>query len=244
MLRQMKKDYISWIVIISAVLLLLEISFFNKGLIFSLPASAAMIYFGWKKMPRKFGKFLFWGGLLFLASSVLGMMTFRFFLLAIFLYMILQFAQSKKSPQTIHPVLTEPAGEPQDTVIVEQHPLFKNQLFGQQQTPSHVYEWNDINIFTGIGDSIIDLSYTVLPKGETIVFIRNIVGSIKIFIPYDVEVNIRHAAVAGSVDALEHHESKVFNQTLLLKTPGYDGAEQRVKIITSMLVGDLEVKRI
>ncbi|WP_071458524.1 cell wall-active antibiotics response protein LiaF [Bacillus massilinigeriensis] len=239
-----KKDYIGWIVIISIVLLLLEIAFFNQGLIFSLPISGAMAYFGWKKMPRKFGKLLFWIGLLILASSILGMMIFRFFLFAFLLYLIIEFAQSKKNPQKITPVFIQPKEESSQTTIVVKKPLFQNQLFGHQQTQSHVYEWNDINIFTGIGDSIIDFSYTVLPKGESVVYIRSLIGSIKVFIPYDIEVCISQATLAGSIDALDHHDGKIFNQNRLLKTPDYDGAPQRIKIVTSMIVGDLEVKRI
>ena len=31
--------------------------------------------------------------------------------------------------------------------------------------PMHAYEWNDINIQNGIGNTVIDLSQTILPKG-------------------------------------------------------------------------------
>jgi lia operon protein LiaF len=43
---------------------------------------------------------------------------------------------------------------------------------------------------------------------------------------------------------LENHQSQVFNQAFHLKTAGYDQAEQKVKIFTSLLVGNLEVSRI
>ena len=56
-----------------------------------------------------------------------------------------------------------------------------------------MYEWNDVNIQAGIGDTVIDLSYTVLPKGETVIFIRNVMGKVTIMIPYDVEVSVNHS---------------------------------------------------
>ncbi|MFS0637992.1 cell wall-active antibiotics response protein LiaF [Mesobacillus foraminis] len=244
MLGKMKNDYISWIVLLGALLLLLEISFFNTGLIFSLFVSGAMIYMGRKARRRSFGKLLFWVGLFILGTSVIGMMTFRFFLLAILIYILIQFAQSKKNPEVIRPVVEEPKPVSPETTLVEQSPLFKNTFFGHQKTPEHVYEWDDINILAGVGDSIIDLSYTVLPKGETVIFIRNIIGHIKIFVPYDMEVNIRHSTLAGAADVLDHHQDRAFNQSLVLKTPGYEQAEQKIKIFTSMLIGDIEVKRI
>lgn len=129
-------------------------------------------------------------------------------------------------------------------MLVEKPSLFKNRLFGNQETPSHVYEWNDINILTGIGDTVIDLSLTVLPKGETVIFIRNIIGNVKVFVPYDVDLTLRHSAVVGSAEVFEHEEGRVLNQSLFVQTPGYDDAEQKIKIFTSMMVGNIEVKRI
>jgi lia operon protein LiaF len=243
-LTNMKNDYVSWIAITGVILLLLEVSFFNEGLIFSLLASGAMIYFGRSLMPKTTGKLLFWGGTFFFLSSVFSMMTFRFFLLAVLIYLAYQFAQSKKKPEVITPILQEPIIEKKQELVIEKPPLFKNRLFGHQETPPHVYEWNDVNIQTGIGDSVIDLSLTVLPKGETVVFIRNIIGNVKVFVPYDLEVTVRHSAVVGSAEVFDHQEGRVLNQSLFLKTPGYDEAEQKVKIFTSMVIGNIEVKRI
>lgn len=244
MLNKFEKDSFSWIVLIGVLLLLVEITFFNQGLIFSLFVSGALIYFGRKLYHRTTGKILFWIGAFSLVSSVIGMMTFRLFLLAILIYFIMQFAQSKKKPEVIRPILEEPTPNSSETTMIEQSSLFKNSIFGHQSTPHHVYEWDDINIMTGVGDTTIDLSYTVLPKGETVIFIRNIVGNIKIFIPYDTEVSLRHSALAGSAEVLEFQKDRSFNQMLAVKTPGYDQAEQKVKILTSMMIGDIEVKRL
>ncbi|MDQ7862937.1 LiaF-related protein [Peribacillus frigoritolerans] len=37
-------------------------------------------------------------------------------------------------------------------------------MFGHQQTTEHVYEWNSVNVQGGVGDTVIDLSKTILPK--------------------------------------------------------------------------------
>ena len=244
MLNKFEKDSFSWLVLIGILVLLVEVTFFNQGLIFSLFVSGAMIYFGRKLYRRTTGKILFWLGAFSLVSSVIGMMTFRLFLLAILIYFIMQFAQSKKKPEVIRPSFEEPAPISSETTMIEQSSLFKNSLFGNQSTPQHVYEWDDVNIMTGVGDTVIDLSNTVLPNGETVIFIRNIVGNIKIFIPYDTEVSLRHSALAGSAQVLDYQKNRSFNQMLAVKTPGYDQAEQRIKILTSMMIGDIEVKRL
>ncbi|MDR7077134.1 lia operon protein LiaF [Neobacillus niacini] len=244
MLKKAKNDYMGWLVVIGIVILLLEILFFNHGLIFSLFFSSAMIYYGRKKTGKKSGKFLFFAGIIFLVISVFSMMTLKFLLLAILLHLIIQYSNSKKNPNKIAIDIKESEQVQQEEMLIKSQPLFENILFGQQKTPSGVYEWNDINIQSGIGDTIIDLSYTVLPKGETIIFIRNVFGNIQIQVPYEIEVSVHHSCVVGATTVFDHHQSQVFNQAFHLKTAGYEHAEQKVKIFTSLLVGNLEVRRI
>lgn len=244
MFKNSKNDYIGWLVIIGVLVLAMDILFFNRGLIFSLFVSVGMIYLGRRRAGRKRGKILFYGGIAFLAISILNMMIFKFLMLAILLHFFIQYITSKKNPRKMTMGFVQPAQVHQEETIVKSKPLFENIFFGQQKTPVSVYEWNDINIQTGIGDCIIDLSYTMLPKGETVIFIRNIIGNIQILVPYDIDVSIHHSCVTGSTTVFDHHEPKIFNQVFYLKTPGYDLAEQKVKIFTSLVVGNLEVSRI
>lgn len=244
MLNKVKSEYISWILILGIVVLFLEFSFFNRGLIFSLLSSIGMIYFGRKWMRRTIGKILFWFGLISLIITIFSMITIKFFLLAILVHFIIQFVQSKQHPKHIRPEIKEASPVLEKETIIKKEPIFSNKLFGQQKTPEHGYEWKDINIQAGVGDTVIDLSYTVLPKGETVIFIRNFIGNIHILIPYDIEVSVNHSVLAGAIEVFESQESKVFNQSLQVQTPGFEQAEQRIKIFTSLLVGDIEVKRI
>ncbi|MCM3585516.1 cell wall-active antibiotics response protein LiaF [Mesobacillus maritimus] len=244
MLNKWSKDSYSWIVLFGILIVLIEITFFNPGLIFSLFVSGVMIYFGRKQFQNTTGKIIFWLGVLTLGSGVIGMVTFRLFLLAILIYFIIQYAQSKKQPEVIRPTIEQPSSKPSGELLIEQSTLFTNKAIGHQKTPHHVYEWDDVNIITGVGDTVIDLSYTVLPKGETVIFIRNIVGNIKVYIPYDTEVSLRHTVLVGSANVLEYQKERSFNQAFAVKTPDYETAEQKVKILTSMMIGDLEVKRV
>ncbi|WP_075980071.1 cell wall-active antibiotics response protein LiaF [Bacillus massilinigeriensis] len=243
MFKNKKSDFIGWSLLIGAIVLLLEVSFFNHGLIFSLLVAAGLIYLGRKRKPK--GKLLFWAGVTIIILNVFSMMTFRFLLIAILVYLFIQYGQSKKKPETIRPIIKEPS-EPIHTEgpIIKKEPLLENNLFGTQKTPEHVYEWDDINIQTGIGDTVIDLSYTVMPKGDTVIFIKNFIGNIQILVPYDLEVSINHSVIAGSTSIFDYHESRLLNHRLHFQTSGFENAEQRIKIFTSLLIGDIEVKRI
>lgn len=244
MLKKINSEYLSWIILIGAVILLMEVTFFDQGLIFSLFISIIMVYLGRKSMPKKRGKLLFWGGIVFLIINIFHMMTFRFLMLAIFIHFVIQFAQSKRAPNIVSPVVSERTENKPREQVIQRKPLFRNILFGQQRTPDHVYEWNDINIQSGVGDSIIDLSYTVIPKGETVIYIRKFIGNIQIFVPYDYEVSVQHSVLLGTTTVFDFHEAKMLNQVFHLQTPDYEKADQKVKIITSVLLGDIEVKRI
>ncbi|WP_110112698.1 cell wall-active antibiotics response protein LiaF [Bacillus sp. CGMCC 1.16541] len=237
-----KTDYMNWILLVGVVLLLLELSFFNGGLIFSLLVAAGCIYIGRRRLPKQSGKLLFWGGVIAFVFQILNMMTFQFFLLAVLIHLVLKFVQTKRTPTLIKPTITEPSitnGE-----VFKKAPLFQNTLFERQKTPEHVYEWNDINIQSGIGDTVIDLSYTVLPKGEAVIVTRHLIGNVQILVPYEVEVSVRHSAIAGNVKIFEHEHPKFFNQTICFQTAQYEEASQKIKIVTAMMTGDLEVKRI
>lgn len=227
-----------------AIILLLEIMFFSHGLIFSLFISGAMIYLGRKRQKKKSGKILFFGGIIFFIINVFNMMTFKFLLLAILLHFFIQFFSSKRNPKKISVDLRKPEEIPQHETMVSTRPLFENIFVGQQKTPIGAYEWNDINIQTGIGDTVIDLSYTMFPKGENVIFIRNIIGNIRILVPYEMEVSVNHSSLIGAANVFENHGTKMFSQVFLLKTPGYETAEQKVKIFTTLMVGNLEVSRI
>ncbi|WP_042357006.1 cell wall-active antibiotics response protein LiaF [Bacillus rubiinfantis] len=244
MFQNNKNDYLAWLVVFGIVILLLEILFFNKGLIFSLFVAGGMIYLGRKKKKKALGKWLFYGGIIFLVINVFNMMTFKFLLLAIVLHIFIQFLNTKKQPTTITPDLNKTEEVPREETLIQTKPLFENMFLGQQKTPQGVYEWKDVNIQTGIGDTMIDLSYTMLPRGEAVVFIRNLIGNIQILIPYDVEVEVHHSSIIGKTRVFEHENNQVFNQVFQVKTAGYEGAEQKVKIFTSLIVGNLEVSRI
>lgn len=244
----MKTDYISWFFLIGMVLLVVELSFFGGGLIYSLAFSIGCIFLGKKFYNRFLGKILFIIGLISAVTAILNMFVFRFFLIVILGYFLLVYYQSKKNPHWIKPILVNPK-EGQDEGakerILKTNFLFKNKCLGNQQTADTVYEWNHVNIQTGLGNTMIDLSQTILPKGDVVISIRSLVGNMQILVPYGVEVRVHHSVVAGRTRIFENKfEEQLFNQILSYKTQDFDQAKQKVHITTAVIVGDLEVRRV
>ncbi|MDR0139348.1 cell wall-active antibiotics response protein LiaF [Metabacillus idriensis] len=243
MLKKANADMMTYILLIGIVLLMLEVLFDHGGLIFFLIFSSICIYLGKKRLARKTGKLLFWFGLISLVITVMNLWAVKFLIFAFAIYLLFQYRQSKKTPAVITPEIKESILLKKEDVLYKK-PLFSNNVFGQQTSAEEIYEWNDINIQSGIGDTIIDLSNTVLPKEECIIVIRNVIGNVKILLPYELDAAFQHSSWAGAVSIFEHREPKVFNQVVSYQTKGYENAVQKVKVVTSSIVGDLEVKRI
>lgn len=238
-----KTDYISSTILIGLLLLVVEITFFNKGLIVSLIFSSVLIYLGIKRVEGTVGKLLFLLGSLMLFFSIISMIVFKFIILAILGFVLYTFFKSKNEPVLIQPVLKEPEIVSGIRRIPRQS-MFKNLFYGKQKTPEQIYEWDDINIQTGIGHVRIDLSNTVLPKGESIIVVRHFIGNVQILVPYDLEISVNHTVITGTTTVFNVTEEKLYNQNLAFCTDDYHFANQKVKIVTSIGAGRLEVKRI
>ncbi|GGC96970.1 hypothetical protein GCM10007216_29720 [Thalassobacillus devorans] len=241
MLQRLNTDTLNWIIIIGVLLFVLEVAFFNGGLIFSVLFSGLLMYIGWKKYARLWAKVVFWVGAVSLTFTILNMMAVRFLIVAGLILFLVHYSRSKKEAVHLKPEWSPDAREP----LFKVEPLFQQKFFGNQQTDDMAYQWKDINIHGGFGDRIIDLSNTVLPVDDTaVISIRHLIGNIEIYVPYEVEVSISHSAVFGRAAVFDNPYTNLINQQLAYRTEGYGSKQPQVKIITSLFSGNIEVKRI
>ena len=112
--------------------------------------------------------------------------------------------------------------------------------FGDSTIGSSVFEWEDTNITVLAGDTIVDLGNTILPQGDNVVVIRKGFGRTRVLVPLGVGIELNHSALTGKV-SFAGEDFHLANETIHLATPGYDDASRRLRIVTSTLIGDLEV---
>ncbi|HEY4601847.1 MAG TPA: cell wall-active antibiotics response protein LiaF [Cerasibacillus sp.] len=241
MFQRLSTDIFNWILIIGVILLIIEMSFFHGGMIVPALFSGAMVYFGWKNFSQLWGKVIFWIGLMTLFFELLNMLAVRFLIIVGILLFIYHYIIRKDDVTYIKP---EPEERDSDELLLKIEPLFDHQFFGEQRTSETPYKWRDINIHSAFGDRVIDLSNTFLPDDTAVISIRHLVGNIEIYVPYEVEVSIHHSSVFGRVNIFDYHHRKLVNQTIAYETEGYQTSYPRVKIITSVISGDIEVRRI
>ena len=96
MFNKMKTEYMSWIFLIGIVLLFVELSFYDGGLLFSLAFSIGCMLIGKKYFSKVIGKIILIIGIITTLTTILHMMVFRFFLMAILVYLLLTLLSIEK----------------------------------------------------------------------------------------------------------------------------------------------------
>ena len=120
---------------------------------------------------------------------------------------------------------------------------FKRAWLGNQRIGSHVYEWDDINLTILSGDTIVDLGNTILPKTDNVILIRKGFGRTRVLVPVGVGIVLEHSSLLGNV-VFGDEFFRLKNESIKVFSDDYDANNRRIKIITSTLVGDVEVIRI
>lgn len=116
----------------------------------------------------------------------------------------------------------------------------KRGWIGHQKIGSDIFEWDDINFTIFMGDTIVDLGNTFLPKSESYIVIRKGFGKTRVLVPQGIGVMVEHSAIKGTI-LFEDHEYNLLNESVKLYSHNFDKENRKLKIITSSFVGDLEV---
>ncbi|WP_102335402.1 cell wall-active antibiotics response protein LiaF [Salimicrobium jeotgali] len=234
MFEKVETKTINKLLLIAAVLLIAEIILFDGGILFSLLFSGILVYVGHRSYDRTFGKVVFWIGLVSLVMTILSMAVVRFLLFILLVLFLYNYFQAGR--HSARPAFSREPPSP------KKEPVISQKMWGDQTTPE-AYAWNDINVHGGIGDRTIDLSHTVLPE-KAVISIRHLAGTLTIYVPYETEVLVHHSALIGRATIFDYRSTHLRNGTVHYQTEDYGWKEPGVRIVTSVLSGDLEVKRI
>lgn len=238
MSKKTETNWLQLLLLIGGIFFAIEFIFIDSGLLFLVAIGAIGLYLGKRSYASTTGKTIFWGGAFFLFIAILSTFSIRFLIVVLIVYFVWNWYQNKEKEKNSLPEIIDITEE----TIYEDH-VIKNNWFGKYHTTGKSFAWQDMNIQSFIGDVVVDLNDTMLPKGESVMVIRHLVGNMEIIVPYDVEVTIHHNVVFGDIDVFDHQEKNAFNRSIQLQTKGYHASPQRVKIYTQMVTGKLEVKR-
>ncbi len=117
---------------------------------------------------------------------------------------------------------------------------FGNQDYFNQST---TYPFDDINIVRVFGNDVIDLTEVALVGTNNVIVVRKSFGTTHVIVPLGVEVDLSASAVYGHLDFLGLVESDLRNESVKFQSHHFLNANKRVKVVISVLFGDIEVIR-
>lgn len=228
---------VRYLILFLFLFFLFELIFIQTSTFIWLIIGAVITYIAWQHYYRPEGRAGFWVGIVIIIITLLNTTLFKFGLFLLFVLWGYRTYQQKQAPMYIQPQFQDDADVKHELV------LMVNKWFGKQTTPPTGYPFKDINIQSVIGETIIDLTATILPKGEPVVTIHQWIGRLVIIVPYDVEVSLNHSVLAGKVNLLGYQDARMTNKNLHIMTPNYHTATKRVRLHTTLLFGEIEVRR-
>src|SRR5699024_920163 len=123
MFHRLTTDKFNLILIIGVILFIIEIAFFQGGMIIASLFFVGMTYVGWIKFYHLYGIILYCGGAICLFFSVFIVLVIRFFIIVVIILFIFDYMKSKNETDLIvpkHRVFQEVILDP----IIELKPLF------------------------------------------------------------------------------------------------------------------------
>ncbi|MGG6310244.1 cell wall-active antibiotics response protein LiaF [Paenibacillus macerans] len=92
-----------------------------------------------------------------------------------------------------------------------------------------------------LGELDIDLSLAMVEGGHNVLMFQGIVGDVDLVVPEDYGVEIEAFVLFGQIDFGQEKETGMLNR-LYWKSPNYELRDQKVKIMISYLVGDVDIR--
>lgn len=226
-LKGFNTNQLTTAVIILLLIIFVELTIFNNGGAFLLIIGALLLYFSFSKRNKSY----FWLGVFFLVLAVLNVWSLRLFIVGILIYLLYQ--HSKKD---------------QDVIVVNSNAfnsgiIEKNDLIGSTPAPLEAYKWQDVQIQRFLGDITIDTTETILPSGTSVISIRQSIGKVTIFVPYEVPFRLQYTTILGEARLLQSEPKRLLNERLIFEDGNLTDAKRKLVIHVATWLGDVEVIR-
>jgi lia operon protein LiaF len=119
--------------------------------------------------------------------------------------------------------------------------LQKHNLLESIRWNTEPWELKNLSVWSVIGEIRMDLSLAVTNEPETTIVLQGIIGDIDLIVPEDIGVSVESMIWIGQTSVNQDRESGLCNK-LQWKSPNYDTSEQRVNLLISYVIGDLDMK--
>lgn len=200
---------------------------------------------------RKMGKMLMMIALILFISQLLHISLITVVFALVFIYVGLKLVRSEKQGKkekkekrkVVPPVPVDDNQKSRNQNLGDEQTFIKRSLIGEVRFTSTPFELTDMQIWNGVGDVRIDLTNAIIPEGETLIIVENVIGDVQIYMPEDLEYTIQSYVLIGDSSILQSKKGG-FNQTTLLRSTDYQSGVRKVKFVLSCAVGSVKVREI
>lgn len=119
----------------------------------------------------------------------------------------------------------------------------RSTLIGDFHLTSGRFELTNLHVWHGVGDVVIDLSRALMPEEETFLVVNGWVGDVTIYVPVDLPVAVNAEVSIGDMEVFGHRQGGL-NRQVMMRSENYESASRKVKLIVSLIIGDIDVKYI
>jgi len=123
-----------------------------------------------------------------------------------------------------------------------------NGIFTQKLKIIESLQWNKrpwslrpLSIWNIIGEIKLDLSLAIWEEPEVTIVLQGVIGDIDVIVPENVGVSVVGFVIFGQIEAGLEKEAGVWNK-LNWQSPNYHTSSNKVKLIVSYIVADVDVK--
>lgn len=118
--------------------------------------------------------------------------------------------------------------------------ITQDKWFDPSAVRDHSYTFQDIHDTSVIGDTTINLAQTILPDTQSVIVLHKGFGDIRILVPLEVGVSLSTHTLYGNV-FFENEDYQLKNAKLTMFSNNYSIATKKIKIVTTVYIGNVEV---
>ena len=99
----------------------------------------------------------------------------------------------------------------------------------------------NMSLWHVVGEVNLDLSLAIMEEKECTIVLQGALGDIDVSIPDDIGLELEANVVLGQIN-FNHEKEAGFMNKRVWKSPHYDSCDQKVKLVISYIVGDIDIR--
>ncbi|MDF2924107.1 MAG: hypothetical protein K0R57_3021 [Paenibacillaceae bacterium] len=119
--------------------------------------------------------------------------------------------------------------------------IHRAKVIESQKRDKEPWVLRSMSLWCVVGELNLDFSLAIPEEKETTLVLQGIIGDVDLYVPEDIGISIESSVLFGQLRVATERESGTMNK-ILWQSPNYGTADNRMKLIVSYIVGDIDIK--